>query len=40
MRRGKIVLSGTSAEIGGQISEIEAAYLTAGPLGEDEANGG
>jgi branched-chain amino acid transport system ATP-binding protein len=30
MQRGRIVLSGTAQEIGGQLSEIEAAYLTAG----------
>jgi branched-chain amino acid transport system ATP-binding protein len=29
MRRGRIALSGSPVEIGGQMSEIEAAYLTA-----------
>jgi branched-chain amino acid transport system ATP-binding protein len=29
MQRGQVVLSGTSEEIGGQLAEIEAAYLTA-----------
>ena len=31
MQRGQIVLSGSSEEIGGQLSEIEAAYLTSAP---------
>jgi branched-chain amino acid transport system ATP-binding protein len=29
MQRGRIALSGPADEIGGQLSEIEAAYLTA-----------
>jgi branched-chain amino acid transport system ATP-binding protein len=31
MQRGRIVLSGASTDIRGQLSEIEAAYLTAAP---------
>jgi branched-chain amino acid transport system ATP-binding protein len=34
MQRGRIVLSGSAREIGGHLSEIEAAYLTAGPEGD------
>jgi branched-chain amino acid transport system ATP-binding protein len=34
MQRGKIVLHGSSADIAGQLSEIEAAYLTAAPTAE------
>ncbi len=30
MERGRIVLSGTSAEVVGQLDEIEAAYLSTG----------
>jgi len=31
MQRGRIVMSGSAAEIGGQLSDIEAAYLTSAP---------
>jgi branched-chain amino acid transport system ATP-binding protein len=31
MQRGQVVLSGPSAEVGDQLSEIESAYLTAEP---------
>jgi branched-chain amino acid transport system ATP-binding protein len=34
MRRGRIALSGSAQEVGGQLSEIEAAYLTDGSKGE------
>jgi branched-chain amino acid transport system ATP-binding protein len=30
MERGKVVLSGTSAEVSGQLDKVEAAYLTGG----------
>jgi branched-chain amino acid transport system ATP-binding protein len=36
MQRGRIVLSGSAQEIGGQLSEIEEAYLTAGPDDDPE----
>ena len=32
MQRGTVVLSGSAAEISGQLSDIEAAYLTAAPV--------
>jgi branched-chain amino acid transport system ATP-binding protein len=34
MRRGRIALSGSAQEVGVQLSEIEAAYLTDGSKGE------
>ncbi|MCU1452045.1 MAG: putative branched-chain amino acid transporter ATP-binding protein [Acidimicrobiales bacterium] len=34
MQRGRIVLSGSAHEVGSQLSEIEAAYLTAAPEGD------
>jgi branched-chain amino acid transport system ATP-binding protein len=34
MQRGRIVLSGSAQDIRGQLSEIEAAYLTAGRNGD------
>ena len=38
MERGRIALSGTAEEIGGQLSEIEAAYLTAASDEESPAD--
>jgi branched-chain amino acid transport system ATP-binding protein len=38
MRRGRIVLSGASTEVAGQISEVEAAYLTAGSGSEEQTD--
>lgn len=37
MQRGRIVLSGSAQDIGGQLAEIEAAYLTAAPDSEPQA---
>jgi hypothetical protein len=31
MERGRIVLSGTTAEVSGQLERIEAAYLAGSP---------
>jgi branched-chain amino acid transport system ATP-binding protein len=35
MQRGRIVLAGSAQEVGAQLSDIEAAYLTAGPDSDD-----
>jgi branched-chain amino acid transport system ATP-binding protein len=40
MQRGRIVLSGSAQEIGGQLSEIEEAYLTAAPDSDPEPHEG
>jgi branched-chain amino acid transport system ATP-binding protein len=34
MQRGRVVMSGSAEEIGGQLSDIEAAYLTSAPDGD------
>jgi branched-chain amino acid transport system ATP-binding protein len=34
MQRGRIALSGSAQEVGGQLSEVEAAYLTTRPEGD------